>query len=209
MFNFPQSESLTSFHIQNFENLLSNLEKTTLKPNLNLKNRKILIEWLISIHSKFNLFPSSLFLAINLFDKISTIHKIEKKFYQLNITTCFFIASKIDDIYPPSLKNLEYVSAGSCKKEDILCKEVQICTEMNWKILPSDFWRICCLLKEIAFRRIWYFKNNKNDIKETINENKKVKKGLVDITNIKPQIEISENHIHDKESKSSIKININ
>ena len=39
------------------------------QPNLNIKMRLILVDWLIEVHFKFELLPETLFIAINIIDR--------------------------------------------------------------------------------------------------------------------------------------------
>jgi hypothetical protein len=40
---------------------------------INVKMRRILVDWLIDVHTKFKLLPETLFLAINLVDRYTEI----------------------------------------------------------------------------------------------------------------------------------------
>ena len=46
--------------------------------HVNENVRAILIDWLISIHSKFQLLPETLFITINLIDRYLSINRVEK-----------------------------------------------------------------------------------------------------------------------------------
>ena len=50
--------------------------------------------------------------------------------------TCLFIASKIEEIYPPKLQEFAYVTDGACAEEDILNMELVVLKQMNWSLTP-------------------------------------------------------------------------
>lgn len=48
--------------------------------------------------------------------------------------TCLFIASKVEEIYPPKLTEFAYVTDGACQTEQILDKELVILKTLNWNL---------------------------------------------------------------------------
>jgi G1/S-specific cyclin-E1 len=47
-----------------------------------------------------------------------------------------FIASKIEEIYPPKLSEFAYVTDGACCEEEILTMELVVLKELNWGLAP-------------------------------------------------------------------------
>jgi len=80
----------------------STQDALTSQSDLNEKMRAILIDWLTDVHRKFKMNQETLHLAVNLVDRVTCEKVISKKFYQLVGITCLFIASKYEDIYPPT-----------------------------------------------------------------------------------------------------------
>ena len=52
---------------------------------------------------------------------------IQKEQLQLVGVTCLFMASKIEEIYPPKLADFAYVTDGACLADEILSTELVIC----------------------------------------------------------------------------------
>ena len=50
--------------------------------------------------------------------------------------TCLFIASKIEEIYPPKLQEFAYVTDGACSEEEILQMELVVLKTLNWSLSP-------------------------------------------------------------------------
>lgn len=50
--------------------------------------------------------------------------------------TCLFIASKIEEIYPPKLQEFAYVTDGVCLEKEIISMELVILKTLNWGLSP-------------------------------------------------------------------------
>ena len=57
----------------------------------------------------FKLKNETIFLAISIIDRFTTIKKVNRKNYQLLGITSLFISSKFEEIYPPKIRDFEYV----------------------------------------------------------------------------------------------------
>jgi len=85
--------------------------------------RKILVDWLIDVETKFKLKAETLFMAVNLLDRATESMYISKSKYQLLGITCLFIASKYEEIYHPRLREYSYVCANAYTESEILQME--------------------------------------------------------------------------------------
>ena len=50
--------------------------------------------------------------------------------------TCLFIAAKIEEIYPPKLREFAHVTDGACCEDDIVSMELAILQELSWGVGP-------------------------------------------------------------------------
>jgi cyclin B len=75
--------------------------------------RAILIDWILNVHLKFKLLPETLYITINLIDRFLSIQNIEKDRVQLLGISALLIASKYEEIYPPTVKDFVYISKNS------------------------------------------------------------------------------------------------
>lgn len=122
-------------------NLKEKLEKSNLRP----KMRTILIDWMASVHFKFRMQVDTLFLAIDLTDRMLGYAKVEKDELQLLGVTSLFTASKFEEIYPPDIDDYVFMADGSCTKSEILSLEMVIYKILGftlWKPLECKFLRI-------------------------------------------------------------------
>ena len=84
---------------------------------INIKMRRILVDWLIDVHLKFKLLPETLFLSINMVDRYCERNQVKRKAYQLLGITSMLIASKYEEIYPPFIKDFIYITDKAYTKE--------------------------------------------------------------------------------------------
>lgn len=88
---------------------------------MNESMRAILVDWLVEVHAKFKLLPETLFLTVNIIDRFLTIVKpIKRAKLQLVGVTALLIATKYEEIYPPTIKDLVYITDNAYSKEEIL-----------------------------------------------------------------------------------------
>ena len=137
-------------------------EKNFLKyhPKLNEFKRAVLVDWLIHVHYNFELLENTLFLTINLIDRILEATKnIKIENFQLLGITCLFIASKYEEIYPPELHDFLYVCGEKYKTKDVLFYEMNILEKLNFDILcvnPFVFLDRYYLLYEVDNKETYY-----------------------------------------------------
>lgn len=77
---------------------------------MNENIRAVLVDWIINVHMKFKLLPETLFITVNLIDRFLSKYSIERSQVQLLGVASLLIATKYEEIYPPSLKDLVYIT---------------------------------------------------------------------------------------------------
>jgi hypothetical protein len=95
--------------------------------------RRVLVDWMIQVHSKFNLLPETLFITINLLDRFTQKScevpnsqgscGILRREYQLIGVTCMLIAAKYEEIYPPYVKDFSLITDNAYTQEQITATE--------------------------------------------------------------------------------------
>ena len=104
--------------------------------------RAILIDWLVDVHLKFKLLPETLFMTINLIDRYLCKVAVPRQKLQLVGVSSMLIASKYEEIYPPEVKEFEYVTDRAYNKEEILDMEGKILSTLSFNlssISPNRF----------------------------------------------------------------------
>ncbi len=77
---------------------------------MNENIRAVLVDWIINVHMKFKLLPETLFITVNLIDRFLSKYSIDRSQVQLLGVASLLIATKYEEIYPPSLKDLVYIT---------------------------------------------------------------------------------------------------
>ncbi|RWS27716.1 G1/S-specific cyclin-E-like protein [Leptotrombidium deliense] len=106
-------------------------------PGLQPRMRSILLDWLTEVCEVYRLHRETNYLAIDFIDRyLSSQTQVPKQSLQLIGITCLFIASKIEEIYPPKLSEFAYVTDGACSDDEIIIKELVILKALNWDLYP-------------------------------------------------------------------------
>ncbi|KAI1885500.1 hypothetical protein AGOR_G00204330 [Albula goreensis] len=107
-------------------------------PKLQPKMRAILLDWLLEVSEVYTLHRETFYLAQDFFDRFMlTQENISKTRLQLIGITSLFIASKIEEIYPPKLHEFAYVTDGACDEDEILEMELLMLKALNWDLCPE------------------------------------------------------------------------
>lgn len=89
------------------------------QPEINEKMRAILVDWLIDVHSKFDLSLETLYLTINIIDRFLAIKTVPRRELQLVGVSAMLMASKYEEIWPPEVYMCCYCCIGlfsECKR---------------------------------------------------------------------------------------------
>jgi cyclin B len=108
---------------------------------INENMRAILIDWLIDVHLKFKLWSETLFLTINLIDRYLAATNVKKSDLQLIGVSCMLIASKYEEIYPPTLKDFVYICNSGFTAKDILATEQKVLFALDFDIKSHSQYR--------------------------------------------------------------------
>uniref|UniRef100_A0A915CRC2 G2/mitotic-specific cyclin-B3 n=1 Tax=Ditylenchus dipsaci TaxID=166011 RepID=A0A915CRC2_9BILA len=91
---------------------------------INRDSRAILVNWMVELQETFELNHETLYLAVKMLDLyLDRVPAVEPKCLQLIASASVFISSKYDERYPPSVKDLMFVSNESFKREALLKEE--------------------------------------------------------------------------------------
>jgi len=155
--NDPQCVSEYSidiyFHMRNLELRYSVPENFL--PDKAARYRNILVDWLVDVHYNFKCVPESLFLCVNILDMYLLKMKmtVKKRELQLIGVTALFIASKYEEMYPPSIDDFEWISDMSCSKKQIQKMEKDILYNLSFNVsMPKaiSFLRIFSKIRQVT-----------------------------------------------------------
>ncbi len=113
-----------------------------LKRHLNIEPqmRAILLDWLVEISYAYRLHRETWYLAIEYMDRFLTCSKQQMRVDRLQLIgmTSLFLAAKVEEIYPPKLKELAgHMESYSSNNEDAISQfELFMLKTLNWEISP-------------------------------------------------------------------------
>jgi len=110
--------------------------------DLNAKMRAILNDWLFEVHKKYGLRRETLFLSINIIDRYLSRRPICRDRLQLVGVAATLIAAKFEEIHPPEVSDLIYVTACTYSRQDILDMEMAMLGVLNFQVAvptPAHF----------------------------------------------------------------------
>ncbi|XP_057549596.1 G2/mitotic-specific cyclin S13-7-like [Amaranthus tricolor] len=110
------------------------------QPDINEKMRAILVDWLIEVHSRFELVPEALYLTINLVDRFLSIKAIPRRELQLVGIGAMLIACKYEEIWAPEVNDFVAICERAYNNEQILKMEKAILGKLEWYItVPTPY----------------------------------------------------------------------
>ncbi|GER51921.1 cyclin [Striga asiatica] len=110
------------------------------QPEINEKMRAILVDWLVQVHSKFELSPETLYLTVNILDRFLAVKTTSRKELQLVGLGAMLIASKYEEIWAPEVNELVSISDRTYTDKQILVMEKQILGKLEWSLtVPTPY----------------------------------------------------------------------
>ncbi|KAJ3331720.1 hypothetical protein HDU76_002383 [Blyttiomyces sp. JEL0837] len=85
--------------------------------------RGTLINWLVELHFRLKLLPETLFLTVNLMDRLLSMRPVSALKFQLVGATALLIACKYEEVRPPSVSVIVYYCGNTYTTDDILRAE--------------------------------------------------------------------------------------
>jgi len=89
-------------------------------------------------HLKFKLVPETLYLTVNVIDRYLRTQAVERSNLQLVGVSALLLASKYEEIYPPELKDLVYITDKAYTAEQILVMEEQMVKALKYNMTVSS-----------------------------------------------------------------------
>jgi len=115
---------------------------------VNEKMRTILVDWLVEVHLKFKMVPESLYMTVSIIDRYLQLKQVRRSKLQLVGVAALLIAAKYEEIYPPELRDLVYITDRAYNKQEILEMESEIVNTLQYKFtVPTIHSFLCRYLK--------------------------------------------------------------
>ena len=95
--------------------------------------RSILVDWLIEVQWKLKLLPETLYLSINITDRILSLRRVSLSRLQLVGLAATLLASKYEEVVPPSIQNFVFLADNCYTAAELLT--VNVTFSKSW-IIP-------------------------------------------------------------------------
>jgi len=113
--------------------------------DINQQMRGILVDWLVEVAEEYRLHSDTLFLSVLYTDKALSIFSVPRSQLQLVGVTAMLIASKLEEIYAPSVEEFCYITDNTYSREQVI--------EMEQKILHALQYQLVCPTTKTFLRR--------------------------------------------------------
>lgn len=128
--------------------IMVDAEYMSSQPYINERMRTILVDWLVEVHLKFKMVPETLYLTVHIIDRFLEDNRVRRSKLQLVGVAALLVASKYEEIYPPELRDLVYITDRAYNKQEILEMESQIAVALDYNLtLPTTHSFLCRFLK--------------------------------------------------------------
>ena len=112
---------------------LPNITTIQRQQDVNYRMRLILVDWLISIHHKFQMAPETIFICVNILDRFLMRRLVTRQRLQLLGVTAIYIASKYQEIDPPPIVDFVYMTDGAVTSSaEVLAMEFCVLQELEY-----------------------------------------------------------------------------
>ena len=85
--------------------------------------RSTLIDWIVQVHSRFQLLPETLYLTVNIIDRFLSKKVVTLNRFQLVGAAALFVAAKYEEINCPTLKDIVYMLDNAYTRDDVIKAE--------------------------------------------------------------------------------------
>ncbi|XP_073506925.1 G2/mitotic-specific cyclin-B2-like [Phyllobates terribilis] len=111
---------------------------------VNERMRAILVDWLVQVHSRFQLLQETLYMGIAIMDRFLQVQSISRGKLQLVGVTALLLASKYEEMYSPEISDFVYITDNAYTASQVREMEVLMLRELNFDLgrpLPLHFLR--------------------------------------------------------------------
>lgn len=112
----------------------------SIQSDITPRMRGILVNWLIEVHLKFHLMQETLFLMVQLLDRVLSVVPTKKDELQMVGLTTLLLASKYEDYWHPKINELVGLSANSFTRDQMLAMEKRLLKILRFRLnLPTPY----------------------------------------------------------------------
>ena len=106
--------------------------------NITCKERALLIYEQHRICTSLHLSDKTLYLSVQILDMFLLKQKISSSYYLLALTTCVYIAAKVEEIYYPHIKEFIFIMKQQYTMNEVFKMEKLILTSIDYNVVPLN-----------------------------------------------------------------------
>ncbi|CAM0957311.1 unnamed protein product [Alopecurus aequalis] len=106
----------------------------TTQKDIDTSMRAVLIDWLVEVTEEYRLAPETLYLTVNYIDRYLSRKEIDRHKLQLLGVACLLIAAKHEEICPPQVEELCYITDNTYVKDEVLQMEASILSCLKFEM---------------------------------------------------------------------------
>lgn len=106
--------------------------------------RALLVDWLVQVHSRFQLLQETLYLTVAILDRFLQVQPVSRRKLQLAGVTSMLVACKYEEMYAPEVGDFAYITDNAFSKAQILEMEQVVLRSLKFQLgrpLPLHFLR--------------------------------------------------------------------
>ncbi|XP_045215564.1 cyclin-O protein B-like isoform X2 [Mercenaria mercenaria] len=105
------------------------------QPEVSTGVRRVLIQWLTSVHHSLKLCQDTLYLAVNIIDRVLDVMQVSRDCLELLGVTCLLVASKQNEICPPEIHELLEKCEDTFTREQVKQLEMIVLMATSFDLL--------------------------------------------------------------------------
>uniref|UniRef100_A0A8D2ZSG5 G2/mitotic-specific cyclin-B2 n=1 Tax=Scophthalmus maximus TaxID=52904 RepID=A0A8D2ZSG5_SCOMX len=106
--------------------------------------RALLVDWLVQVHSRFQLLQETLYLTVAVLDRFLQVQPVSRRKLQLVGVSAMLVACKYEEMFAPEVGDFAYITDNAFTKAQILEMEQLLLRTLNFELgrpLPLHFLR--------------------------------------------------------------------
>ncbi|XP_028293490.1 G2/mitotic-specific cyclin-B2 isoform X2 [Gouania willdenowi] len=112
--------------------------------NITQQMRALLVDWLVQVHSRFQLLQETLYLTVAILDRFLQVQEVSRRKLQLVGVTAMLLACKYEEMFAPEVKDFAYITDNAYSTAQILVMEQLMFRGLKFQLgrpLPLHFLR--------------------------------------------------------------------
>ncbi|XP_050364114.1 putative cyclin-A3-1 [Argentina anserina] len=96
--------------------------------------RGVLVDWLVEVAEEYKLLSDTLYLTVSYVDRFLSFNSLNRKMLQLLGVSSMLVASKYEEITPPHVEELCYITDNTYTKEEVCKMEADILKVLKFEL---------------------------------------------------------------------------